>query len=80
MNEITFAEKDEETLTVLLDGKAAGSLRYENAYDEFRGEWRERYYPEIAGERLGLDRGYRTREAAAAKIRARHNYLRRETA
>jgi hypothetical protein len=63
---------------VLIDGEVAVIITSDTVYDEWRGEWRTRHFPEIDGDRIGRDSGYRTREAAAAKIKARVSYLRRQ--
>ena len=78
MNPIDKSNMTIEGENVLIDGEVAGIITSDTVYDEWRGEWRDRYFPEIDGNRIGLDRGYRTPEAAVAKIRARHNYLNRE--
>lgn len=66
-----------EDETVLLDGEPIGVIVSDVVYDYYRRDHRERFFPMIGSDRIGLDRGYRTRDAAAAKLAARHQYLTR---
>jgi len=77
MTDLTFAEKNGDEVSVLLDGKPIGTVASEEIYDEYRRMRSVRYFPSIKGDRIGRHAGYRTPEAAAKKIKARTTYLRR---